>query len=222
MNMVIENLTKVRGRIREAALRVGRDPHSVTLVAVTKQAEIDGVREAIEFGVTDIGENRVKDAAQKRELLDSHILNWHMIGHLQSKKAKDAVRIFSVIHSVDTLKLACAIDKEAGKSGKVQDILIEVNVSGEKSKFGIAPGALGGFLKEAGHLKNINIAGVMTMAPFTDDAGRARPCFRELKKLADAHNLKEISMGMTQDFEVAVEEGATMVRIGSAIFRGES
>ncbi|MCQ9206482.1 MAG: YggS family pyridoxal phosphate-dependent enzyme [Omnitrophica bacterium] len=219
--MVGENLTKVRERIQKAALRVGRDPHSVKLVAVTKKAEIDEVRGAIEAGVTDIGENRVKDALLKRELLDSHILNWHMIGHLQSKKAKDAVRIFSVIHSVDTIKLARAIDKAAGSSGKVQDIFIEVNVSGEKSKFGIAPGALEGFLKEAGRLKNINIPGVMTMAPFADDAEKARPYFRELKKLADAHNLKEVSMGMTQDFEVAVEEGATMVRIGSAIFRGE-
>ena len=220
--MLIDNLTKVRERIREAALRVGRDPRSIKLVAVTKQAEIDKVREVISAGVIDVGENRVKDALLKRELLDSHILNWHMIGHLQSKKARAAVGIFSVIHSVDTVKLACAIDKEAGNNGKVQDILIEVNVSGEKSKFGIAPGGLGGFLEEAGRLRNINILGVMTMAPFADDAEKARPYFRELKKLADAYNLKEISMGMTQDFEVAVEEGATMVRVGSAIFRGES
>jgi len=216
--MVRENLTCVRERIQKTAERVGRDPGTIRLIVVTKEAEIDRMREAVDEGITDIGENRVKEALSKRELFDSHVLSWHMIGHLQSKKARDAVKIFSVIHSVDSLKLAYIINKEAGKNNKAQDVLLEVNTSGEKTKFGLKPEELENFLKETRHLKHINILGLMTMAPLAGDAESARPYFRKLKELADAHNLKELSMGMTQDFEVAIEEGATMVRIGSAIF----
>ncbi|MGB2705380.1 MAG: YggS family pyridoxal phosphate-dependent enzyme [Candidatus Omnitrophota bacterium] len=220
--MVKENLERVRDRIRQAAERAGRDPKAVRLVAVTKEADIEQVKEAIEEGVTDIGENRVKDTVFKKELLDSHVLTWHMIGHLQTNKARDAVKLFSVIHSVDSIKLVHIIDKDAEKIKKVQDILIEVNVSGEQSKFGINLEVLEGFLEETRHLRHVNTLGLMTMAPFADNAETTRPYFKKLKELADKHNLKELSMGMTQDFEVAVEEGATMVRIGSAIFRGVS
>ena len=143
-----------------------------------------------------------------------------MIGHLQTNKVRNAVKNFTAIHSVDSVKLMHMIGKEAGKNGKVQDILIEINVSGEEGKFGIRAEALDGFLRETGHLKHVNTLGLMTMAPFTDNAETARPYFRRLKKLADSRGLKELSMGMTQDFEVAVEEGATMVRVGSAIFKG--
>ena len=217
--MVTDNLARVKERIRKAAESSGRDPAAIRLVMVTKEAEPGQICEVIETGFTDIGENRVKDVISKKKLLDSHVLTWHMIGHLQSNKAKDAVKLFSVIHSVDSLRLASIISKEAKKNNKVQDIIVEVNVSGERSKFGIKPGGLSDFLKEATHFKNINILGLMTMAPFTGDAERARPHFKKLKELADAHNLEELSMGMTQDFEVAIEEGATMVRIGSAIFK---
>jgi len=222
MSIILENLRGVQGRIEGAARKAGRDPGGVKLICVTKAAEIDQLREIVNAGIIEIGENRVKDALSKKELLDSHVLTWHMIGHLQSKKAKDAVGLFSVIHSVDTLKLAQVLDKEAGKIGKVQDIFIEVNVSGEESKFGIRPKGLDGFLEEAGHLKHIKVLGLMTMPPFSEDPEDSRPFFRKLKELARRHSLNGLSMGMTQDFEVAVEEGATMVRVGSAIFRGVS
>ncbi|MBL7155593.1 MAG: YggS family pyridoxal phosphate-dependent enzyme [Candidatus Omnitrophica bacterium] len=216
--MVKENLTRVKERIKAAAERVGRDLESVKIVVVTKEAKIDQVREAVEAGVADIGENRVKEALLKRNLLNSHVLAWHMIGHLQSNKVREAVRIFSLIHSVDSVRLAYILDREAAKNNKVQDILLEVNVSGEGSKFGIKPNDIENFLEETRSLKHLNVLGLMTMAPLVADAEVTRPYFRKLKELANAHRLKELSMGMTQDFEVAVEEGATMVRIGSAIF----
>ncbi|UCD55863.1 MAG: YggS family pyridoxal phosphate-dependent enzyme [Candidatus Omnitrophota bacterium] len=217
--MVRDNLARVKKRIEQAAERAGRDPHTVRLIVVTKEAGIDQMREVVQLGVTDIGENRVKDALSKRKLFDSHLLSWHMIGHLQSNKAKDAVRLFSIIHSVDSVKLAYILDKEAKKNNKIQDILIEVNTSGEETKFGVKPNRVESFLKEARDLKHINILGLMTMAPLVKDSEMARPYFKKLKQLADAYQLKELSMGMTQDFEVAIEEGATMVRIGSAIFK---
>lgn len=218
--MIAANLAKVREKIRQAAERRGRDERSIKLVVVTKEAEVEEIREAIDAGISDIGENRVKEALLKHEELDSHVLTWHMVGHLQSNKARDAVKLFSVIHSVDSARLAQAIDKEAKKIGKVQDVFVEVNTSGEESKFGIKPEALDVFLKEAGHLKHINILGLMTMAPFVEDQELTRTHFRKLKELADRCSLKELSMGMTQDFEVAIEEGATMIRIGRAIFKG--
>jgi len=217
--MVRDNLASVRERIRRAAERAKRDPEAIRLVVVTKEADFDQMREAVEVGVTDVGENRLKAAISKKELFDSHVLSWHMIGHLQSKKAREAVKLFSLIHSVDSIKLACIINSEARKIGKTQDVLAEVNVSGEKSKFGIKPNALSNFIEEAKALKHINVRGLMTMAPFVENPEIARPIFRKLKELADTHGLKELSMGMTQDFEVAVEEGATMVRVGSAIFK---
>lgn len=212
-------MVRVRKRIEQAAERAGRDPHTVRLIVVTKEAEIDEIREVMASGVTDIGENRAKDALSKREVFDSHLVSWHMIGHLQSNKAKDAVRIFSIVHSVDSIKLVHILNKEAKKNNKIQDILIEVNTSGEETKFGVKPNRVEDFLKEARDLKHINILGLMTMAPFVKVAEMARPYFKKLKQLADTHKLKELSMGMTQDFEVAIEEGATMVRIGSAIFK---
>jgi pyridoxal phosphate enzyme (YggS family) len=219
MVSVAENITVVRQRISTAAQRAGRDPASVRLIAVTKEAGIDQIREALGAGATEIGENRVRDALEKKRILDSGKLIWHMIGHLQSNKARDAVKTFSVIHSVDSVKLAGAVDRESGKLGKVQEILLEVNVSGEESKFGIVPGEIGSFLKETSELVHTRTLGLMTMAPFVDDAEKVRPYFRELRHLAERFGLKELSMGMTQDFEVAVEEGATMVRVGSAIFK---
>ena len=217
--MIKENLEDVKRRIRLAAEKVGRDPISIKLLVVTKEAEFDQIKEAIEFGISDVGENRVKDAINKKKLFDSHILTWHMIGHLQSNKVKDAVKTFSLIHSVDSLKLAYVIDAEAGKEGKTQDILLELNVSGEESKFGIKPETLSEFVKEVKCLKHVNLLGLMTMAPLCEDQEKARPYFKKLKELSDKHSFKEISMGMTQDFEVAIEEGATIVRIGSAIFK---
>jgi len=220
--MVKENIRRVLTQVEEAAKKSGRSPGAVKLIVVTKEASFEKMREAVEAGITDVGENRVKDVAAKMKLFDSHILTWHMIGHLQSNKAKEAIKSFSLIHSVDSLRLAYIIDKEADKAGKVQDILIEVNVSGEEGKFGIKPENLTNFLKEVKSLRHVKVLGLMTMAPFTDSPETVRPYFKKLKEFANMHNLKELSMGMTQDFEVAVEEGATMVRVGSAIFRRES
>ncbi|OGW75446.1 MAG: YggS family pyridoxal phosphate enzyme, partial [Omnitrophica bacterium RBG_13_46_9] len=190
---VNKNLIRVRGRIERAADKVGRDPGEIRLVAVTKEAAIGQIREVIEAGITDIGENRVKEALLKKEIFDSQVLTWHMIGHLQSNKAREAVKIFSLIHSVSTVKLAHILDEESGRIQKVQDVLIEVNVSCEASKFGINPGDLGEFLEDAGSLKHINILGLMTMAPLVDDAEKVRPYFRRLKGLADRYRLKELS-----------------------------
>jgi len=218
--MVTKNLTRVNIRIKKACERSGRDPGSVRLIAVTKEATAEEVKEILDNGVTDIGENRVKEALLKQSLLNSHVPVWHMIGHLQSNKAKAAVRLFSVIHSVDSIKSLYTIATEAKKASKTQDCLIEVNISGEETKFGIKPESLSPLLKEARSLKNISVLGLMMMAPFTKDPETVRVHFRKLKELRDKHSLKELSMGMTQDFEVAIEEGATMVRIGSAIFKG--
>jgi len=220
--MIKDNLKSVKKKVEEAAKRSGRSPDSVKIVVVTKEADSRQIREALDAGVTQIGENRVKDASLKKIEFDSADLSWHMIGHLQSNKVKDAVKIFSLIHSVDSLRLAYIIDKEARKFLKIQDILIEVNVSGEDAKFGIKPDELAHLLQETKTLKNINVLGLMTMAPLLDNPENARPYFKKLKELALTHRLKELSMGMTQDYEIAVEEGATMVRVGSAIFRGET
>ena len=217
--MIKENLASVKEKIRRSSERSGRDSVSVKLIVVTKEADPDQIREIVEAGEHELGENRVKDALEKKQVLDSSVLNWHMIGHLQSNKCKEAVKIFSVIHSVDSIRLAYTINKEAIKNMKIQDILIEVNVSGEKNKFGVSPNELENFLKETKSLKNIRTLGLMTVAPLVDDPEEARPFFKKLKELADTHKLKELSMGMTQDYEVAVEEGATMVRIGNAIFK---
>lgn len=218
MNPIRENLAEITGRITRAAEKAGRDPGAVKLIVITKGVESGRIHEVLESGANEIGENRVKEAALKNGQLGRRAVAWHMVGHLQSNKAREAVKLFSVIHSVDTVKLAAALDKEAGKINKVQNILAEVNASGEESKFGLAPDAVEGFLKDTKDLKHVKVLGLMTMAPFTRNAEDTRPYFRKLKTLASRHGLRELSMGMTQDFEIAVEEGATMVRVGRAIF----
>jgi pyridoxal phosphate enzyme (YggS family) len=217
--MIRENIEKVRGRIAEACKRADRSPDSVRLIAVTKEAEMRDVKAAIESGVREVGENRVQEAVRKQRGLASQGIMWHMIGHLQTNKAKDAVRLFSLIHSVDSMRLAQALDKEAKKVNKVQNLLAQVNTSGEESKFGMKPETLNAFLRDASQLKNIVVLGLMTMAPFTGKPEVIRSCFRKLRELAYGNKLKELSMGMTQDYEIAIEEGATMVRVGSAIFK---
>ena len=191
----------------------------MTLVCVTKEAAVPQMEEALEAGAVMFGENRVQDAAAKHKAIGDKAA-WHLIGHLQTNKAKDAVKIFTLIHSVDSLHLAQEIDKQAGKIGKVQDILIQVNTSGEESKFGISPEGAVGLVKDAGSLKNLSIKGLMTIAPEVGDAETVRPYFAALRKLRDSINPAwHLSMGMTNDFEVAIEEGSTMVRLGRIIFR---
>ena len=222
---IAENLKTVNGRIASAAKRAGRDPSSITLVAVTKTIAAEKIREAIAAGATILGENRVQEAREKIDAIGP-IARWHLIGHLQTNKAKYAVRLFQLIHSVDTLELAREIDKQAAKIGKVQNILIEVNIAGEASKAGMAVKEAPKLVREAAKLKNITIQGLMTMPPFSEDPEESRPYFCVLRELSQSiaqeniHgvSMKELSMGMSGDFEVAIEEGATMVRVGTAIF----
>ena len=204
---------------------VGRDPREIRLVAVTKTVEVDRIEEAIAEGVNIIGESRVQEAKEKYGKVESKII-WHLVGHLQRNKAKDAVKLFDLIHSVDSAKLAKEIDKQARKIGKIQKILIEVNVSGEKSRYGLNPEEVIAFLQEVSVLPHVKIEGLMTIAPLGENPEDCRPYFRKLKELGegvkaeDIENVKMVylSMGMSNDFEVAIEEGSNMVRIGRAIF----
>jgi pyridoxal phosphate enzyme (YggS family) len=220
--MIADNLANVKRRIASACEKAGRPQTEVKLICVTKEAPVDKIAEAISLGVTALGENRVKDAQAKQRAIGTGV-EWHLIGHLQTNKVKQAAGIFSLIHSVDSLRLAAQIDKEAGKAGKVQSILIQVNVSGEESKFGMPAVEIEKFLDHASSCQNIRIDGLMTIAPEVDNPEKVRRFFRALRELRDAlqktrNTVKELSMGMTNDFEIAVEEGATMVRVGRAIF----
>mgnify|MGYP001558734165 CR=1 FL=1 len=222
---IADNLKTVMDRIAAAAKRAGRDPASVTLVTVTKTVDIGRIREAVSAGAVILGENRVQEAKEKIEKL-GNIAAWHLIGTLQSNKAKYAVKLFDVIHSVDNLELAKELDKQAAKIGKVQKVLLEVNIAGEASKSGVAFSDAIALVREAAKLRNVSIKGLMTMPPYSEMAEDSRPYFRKLRDLAAAIarenipnvSMHELSMGMSGDFEVAVEEGATMVRVGTAIF----
>ena len=228
--MIDQNLALVRDRIEKAAKRAGRNPQDITLICVTKQVTLKQVEEVISFGATDIGENRVVDAFLKyNQLKDSNnTFKWHMIGHLQSNKVKKALSFFDMIHSVDSARLASEINRQADLVNKRIDCFIEVNVAGEDSKYGIKPDHVHDFVKEVSLLSNIKIVGLMMMAPFVDNPEEVRSYFKDLRNLRDSllsenipnTDIRELSMGMTQDFEVAIEEGATMVRIGTAIFSG--
>jgi len=225
---ISDNIHRVRERIAEAAARAGRDPGEVGLVCVTKTVDLPEVREAVEAGITIVGENRVGEGRRKRESLSGLSVCWHFIGHLQTNKVKQALEVFDFIHSVDSLKLAREIGRRADQAGKTMPVLLEVNVSGEEAKFGFSPEALRGDLDALGEMEGIRIEGLMTMAPFVADPEEVRPVMVGLRELAEqiagenrpAVSMQRLSMGMTQDYEVAVEEGATLVRIGSAIFSG--
>jgi len=226
MSEVRENILRVRERIAAAAARAGRDPAGVRLMGVTKTVGDDRIRQAIEAGIDIIGENYVQEARRKIELMGKSV-EWHFIGHLQTNKAKYAVRLFDMIHSVNRVSLAEELNRRAAAAGVVCRVLIEVNLAGEESKSGAAPEEAPGLIRAiAAGMPSLSIQGLMTMAPWYDDPERARPCFAGLRMLRDriaAENipnvtLRDLSMGMTDDFEVAVEEGATIVRIGRAIF----
>jgi pyridoxal phosphate enzyme (YggS family) len=207
----------VRARIASAAVRAGRNPSTVTLVGVSKTFSADDIAGAIEAGLTDVGENRIQEAAAKIATLRARSMTprWHLIGHLQRNKVTDAIDLFDILHSVDSERLARAIDDRAKRRVPA---LIEVNVSGEESKFGVPPRELDALVRCISNLPNIELRGLMTVAPRVDDPADVRPAFRTLRQLGDAHGLRELSMGMTDDFEVAVEEGATIVRVGRALF----
>lgn len=217
------NLDSVRSRITAACERVGRDPSSVTLMAVSKGHPPDAVKAAAALGLDCFGENRMQEAKSKIPLCPAR-LRWHMIGHLQSNKARDAVHWFELIQSVDSLHLATELDKWSERAAKTTRILLEVNVAGEASKFGYAPDRLLAELAEINRLRRIEIHGLMTMAPWTLEPEKVRPVFRRLREWKERCDqalgapLPQLSMGMTGDFEVAIEEGATIVRLGTALF----
>jgi pyridoxal phosphate enzyme (YggS family) len=221
--MIAENIEHLKERIAAKCVEFKRNPQEIKLVAVSKFFGIDAINEANRLGITDFGENKAQELRDKYEILGDKV-TWHFIGTLQRNKVKYAVRAASYIHSVDSQILADEINKEAEKLNKVQNILLEVNTSGEESKSGLIEKAE--VLKLVEHcstLQNIKLIGLMTMAPFTDDTEIIRKSFVNLRNLKDEINqngfdLKELSMGMTNDYEIAIEEGATMLRIGSAIF----
>jgi pyridoxal phosphate enzyme (YggS family) len=225
MGTVKDNLETINKKIKEAALKVNRDPQEIKLVAVTKTATLEQIKEAINEGVKIIGENKVQEATEKYQVLTTEV-KWHLIGHLQTNKVKYAVEIFDLIHSVDSIKLAKEIDKRSVQFKKTIDILIEVNISGEETKYGYNPEKVEAFLKEISEFSGIRVRGLMTIAPISKNKEEVRPYFRRLRELSERirdKNIKNIkmdylSMGMTDDFEIAIEEGANMVRIGRGIF----
>jgi pyridoxal phosphate enzyme (YggS family) len=214
---VPSNLARVRERIAAACCRADRSPDEVTLVGVTKGFPPEVIAEACAAGLEDAGENRVQEAAHKIEALAARGVRprWHLVGHLQTNKVGAALELFAIIHSIDSLRLAEAMDRRAQHTVPV---LLEVNVAGEATKHGFAPDEVASAVSGVGALPNLDLRGLMTVAPAVDDPEAVRPVFRRLRELRDANGLAELSMGMTDDFEVAIEEGATMVRVGRAIF----
>ncbi len=218
-----DRLDRIEGRIVAACERAGRQRDEVTLVAVSKTRTPDIVAEAAALGLRIFGENKVQEARAKIPESPSH-LSWHLIGHLQSNKAKVAARLFDCVHSVDSEKLARALNSGADEAGRQLNILLEVNVSGEASKFGLKPEEIPAVLEVANACPRLIVDGLMTMAPFAPEAEKARPYFKQLRDLRDrlaqetGSPLEQLSMGMSGDFEVAIEEGATMIRIGTLLF----
>ena len=223
--MISENLEYVHREIEAACTRSGRDPGEVTLIAVSKTHPVPLLQEAYDAGARNFGENKVQELLDKQPQLPNDI-KWHMIGHLQRNKVKYIVGKTVLIHSVDSLRLAEEISKEAVKQGVTADILIEVNVAGEESKFGVTPQETSALVAEIAKLPGINIKGLMTIAPYTEISEENRLFFRKLKQLSvdiaakniDNVNMSVLSMGMTGDYAIAVEEGATCVRVGTGIF----
>jgi len=225
MTQIAENIAEVRGRLEDAARRAGRDPRQVRLVAVSKTVELDRLRQAVAAGQLIFGENYLQEARPKVAALGPAV-SWHFVGHLQSRKATGAVELFELIHSVDRLKLARALDQAAARQGKIQEILVQVDLAGEETKSGAAPEAVAALLKEIATLPHLKVTGLMTMPPWFTDPEAVRPYFKALRELRDRLRqlevidspLAELSMGMSGDYEVAVEEGATLIRVGTAIF----
>ncbi len=223
--MIRENLTDVERRIKEACLRCGREPSSVRLIAVSKTKPAEMIQEAIAAGILDFGENKPQELRDKYDILPKN-LRWHMIGNLQRNKVKYVVGRAVMIHSLGSDELAESIEKEAEKKDLIMPVLAEVNMAGESSKSGLTPEETEAFLRRVSSMKHLKVKGLMTIAPMTEFPEENRVYFRELRNLAvdiarkniDNVDMYELSMGMTGDFEVAIEEGATMVRVGTGIF----
>lgn len=214
---VRENLEKVRERIARAAARAGRRPEDVLLIGVSKTIDVERIRAGLAAGLRALGENRVQEAKAKIAELGRPAA-WHLIGHLQTNKVKDALELFDVVHSLDRMELAQELERRAASRGLAVEAMLQVNVAGETSKGGFAPDAVGQALEGIAKLAHVKVTGLMVIPPEADRPEDARPWFRRLRELAERHGLARLSMGMSGDFEVAVEEGATMVRVGTAIF----
>jgi len=225
MSQIADNLTILEERIANAVSKAGRNAQDIKLIAVSKTVDAERIKQAIEAGATILGENYIQEARNKIKEIGQGA-RWDFIGHLQSNKAKYAVDLFEMIHSVDRLSLAQEINRVAEKKGKKVRILVQVNISGEETKSGINPQKVRTLIGEIASMSNLSLEGLMTMPPYFDDPEKARPYFTALRELRDTILkesigdiiLQELSMGMSGDFEVAIEEGSTMVRIGTAIF----
>ena len=226
MGVVAENIETILGRIRAAAKRSGRDPRSVRLVAVSKRQSLAAIREALAAGQIMFGENYLQEAEDKVAALGQGPV-WHCIGHLQSNKARTAAEIFDCIQTIDRLKLAKALEGRLAELGKSMPVLVQVNVGGEAQKAGVAPEEAGQLCRDLQQFPHLIVQGLMTMPPFVDTPEESRGCFRQLRLLGEEiasqgllgqHGVVELSMGMSGDFEVAIEEGATLVRVGTALF----
>lgn len=225
---ISENIASIRKRVKEACQRSGRDPDSIEILPVTKTVGLDRIKKALDSGFTIIAENRVKEARRKNNLLrtEEPDVDLHFVGHLQSNKVNKVIRFASMIQSIDRMKIVRKLNKRLKKGGKTMPVLIQVNVSREDSKYGLHPDEAVDFVKEAAQYKQLRIKGLMTIGLFSDDWPRVRKGFRLLRELRDQIREEKIngvamdtlSMGMTNDFEMAIEEGATMIRIGRGIF----
>ena len=226
MGTIAGNIETIRARMRAAAERAGRDPQSVRLVAVSKRQSLEAIREAMAAGQVIFGENYLQEAQDKVAALGQEVV-WHCIGHLQSNKARIAAEVFACIETIDRLKLAKALETRLTELGKTMPVLVQVNVGGEAQKAGVAPKEAGQLCRELQRFPHLRLQGLMTMPPFVENPEESRPCFRQLRLLGEElvaqgllgqHGPVELSMGMSGDFEVAIEEGATLVRVGTALF----
>jgi PLP dependent protein len=226
MTNIKENLATIMNKIEQAALRADRNPKDIRLVAVSKKMPVDYVEKAMEAGQTIFGENYLQDAQKKIEKIGPGP-EWHFIGHIQSNKAKNVASLFDMVHTVDRLKLAKALDSHARSIGKNLSVLVQINVGQEKQKAGVQPDEAEKLLKTLQQLKSLHVKGLMTMPPYKEKVEEVRPYFRALREMAEEYTRKEyfyqkekveLSMGMSHDFEVAIEEGATLIRVGTAIF----
>ena len=223
--MIVENIKQVEENIKQACEKVGRNPEEVTLIAVSKTKPYTAIEEALPSGILDYGENKVQEIMEKYEPMGPGV-HWHLIGHLQTNKVKYIIDKVDMIHSVESLRLAEEINKRAAAKDLVMDILVEVNMADEESKFGVKPEEVEAFLHDLSQLPNIRVRGLMTVAPFVENPEENRVYFRKMRELLvdmngkkiDNINMDMLSMGMTGDYEVAIEEGATIVRVGTGIF----
>ncbi|MCI8628165.1 MAG: YggS family pyridoxal phosphate-dependent enzyme [Firmicutes bacterium] len=225
MGEIQQNIIDIEQRITAAAQKSGRKREDILLLAVSKTIDVPRIKQAVDCGLKELGENRVQEILEKYDTMGKDVC-WHLIGHLQTNKVKYIINKVKMIHSVESIKLAEEIDKRAKQSNVIMDILVEVNIADEQSKFGVTPKETLSFIKNIAFLDNIRIKGLMTVAPFVDNPEENRDCFRRMRQLLvdinaekiDNVNMNVLSMGMSNDFEVAIEEGATIVRVGTNIF----